>query len=232
MGVASRWLDMYNKFGGIVNIRTICYLLAVSKKKGVSMLRPVSVYLIGVAAVLLLAGLFLPAGRGLSVMQYHNGEVVNVQALNAEEMGCFTVPAQTDSTGHTGNITQVYFADARSFYSTQEPACGKSPLSMLLTGKYWLANLLLLIPAPLALLAILKIGYQPYAINQDRNWLVLVGIISITALLVWWSMWVKFRVLPGIGFWLSLLGAVLVLAAGLLEQGTDPFRVRHHPHPA
>ena len=197
------------------------------------MVRPASIYLAIAAVILMLVGLFLPAGRGVSVMSFHNGEVVGTTTLPPEEMGCVTYPAITSSTGATDNVRQVYSSTTRqSFYSSNDPTCGKSPLAMLLTGKYLLANLLLLVPLPLAVFAIARIFLQPYAVDHDRLLLIITGAIGVVTLLVWWGLWVKFRVIPGIGFWAMLSGTVLLLGAGLIARYVDPFTERHHPHPA
>ena len=197
------------------------------------MVRPASIYLAIIAVVLMIGGLFLPAGRGVSVMSFHNGEVVGTTSLPPEEMGCITYPALTSTSGGTDNVTQVFSsANSQSFYSTKDPTCGKSPLSMLLTGKYLLANLLLLVPVPLALYAIARIFLQPYALDHDRRLLIITGAIGVITLLVWWGLWVKFRVVPGIGFWVMLLGTLLLLGAGIIASYVDPFTERHHPHPA
>lgn len=197
------------------------------------MVRPASIYLAITAVLLLLVGLFLPAGRGVSVMSFHNGEVVGTTSLSPEEMGCVTYPAINSTSGATDNVTQVYSSrTSQSFYSAQDPTCGKSPFSMLLTGKYLLANLLLLVPLPLAVFAIARIFLQPYAIDHDRRLLIITGAIGVVTLLMWWGLWVKFRVVPGIGFWVMLAGTILLLLAGVISQYVDPFTERHHPHPA
>jgi hypothetical protein len=190
------------------------------------MVRPLSVYLVVAATLLLLVGLFMPAGRGLAVMEYGNGQATEVAQLQAEEMGC----APTNTTSST--YKPVFLTNFDSFFSSDGVLCGKSSLSMLLTGKYWWANILLIIPALLGLYVIFRLFIQPYARNHDRNLMLVSGMISLMALSIWWGIWVKFRAYPGIGFWLSLIGALLLFVAGLLAPQVDAFRERHHPHQA
>lgn len=189
------------------------------------MVRPLSVYLVVAATLLLLAGLFLPAGRGLSVMEIGGGQATEVAQLQAEEMGCAPVVAPTGS-----STRQVFLTNFESFFSTSGVLCGKSSLSMLLTGKYWWANILLIIPVCLAVYAIFRMFIQPYARNHDRNLMLVSGLISLMALSAWWGIWVKFRAYPGIGFWLSLFGALTLFVAGLFTPQVDAFKERHHPH--
>jgi hypothetical protein len=189
------------------------------------MVRTLSVYLAVAATLLLLLGLFLPAGRGLAIIEFGNGQVTEVGQLQAEEMGC----APTN----TGNsIRPVFLTNFDSFFNSEGVLCGKSSLSMLLTGKYWWANVLLIIPALIALYAILRLFFQPYARNHDRNLMLISGLISLMALSAWWGIWVKFRAYPGIGYWISLVGALMLFVAGLLAPQVDAFREKHHPHQA
>ncbi len=190
------------------------------------MVRPLSVYLVIAAMVLLLMGLFLPAGRGLAIMEFGNGQAMEVGQLQAEEMGC--VP----STNTSSTFRPIFLTNFDSFFSSDGVLCGKSALSMLLTGKYWWANFLLVIPVLLALYCIFRLFIQPYARNHDRNLMLISGLISLMALSGWWGIWVKFRAYPGIGFWFSLSGALMLFGAGLLAPHVDAFRERHHPHPA
>lgn len=191
------------------------------------MIRPLSVYLAVTAALLLFAGLFLPTGRGLSVMEMGAGQATEVAQLQAEEMGC--APAQVSA---GSSARPIFLTNFESFFSTSGGLCGKSSLSMLITGKYWWANILLIIPALLGLYAIFRLFIQPYARNHDRSLLLFSGILSLITLFGWWGIWVKFRAYPGIGFWVSLVGALLLLGAGILAPQVDAFRERHHPHAA
>lgn len=191
------------------------------------MIRPLSVYLAVTAALLLFAGLFLPTGRGLSVMEMGAGQATEVAQLQAEEMGCAPAQVSADSSARP-----IFLTNFESFFSTSGGLCGKSSLSMLITGKYWWANILLIIPALLGLYAIFRLFIQPYARNHDRSLLLFSGILSLITLFGWWGIWVKFRAYPGIGFWVSLVGALLLLGAGILAPQVDAFRERHHPHAA
>jgi len=101
---------------------------------------------------------------------------------------------------------------------------------MLMTGKYWWANILLVVPLLLALYVIFRLFLQPYARNHDKNLMLVSGLISLMALSSWWGIWVKFRAYPGIGFWVSFAGAILLFVAGLTAPQVDAFRERHHPH--
>jgi hypothetical protein len=192
------------------------------------MVRPVCVYF-SVAAVLLLAlGLFLPAGRTLWVMEFANGQVAGMGKLEAEEMGCTQVPV----TGTQGSNI-VFFTELKSFFTGgSTEMCGKSPVSMLLTGKYTYANLLLVIPVILGAVAVIHLLMRPYSRNANQRVLLVSGTLSLIILMAWWMVWVKFRAIPAIGFWMSLAGAALLLTAGILQSRIDPFRERHHPHPA
>lgn len=189
------------------------------------MVRPLSVYLLLMATFLLVVGLFLPAGRGLSILQLGTGSATEIGQLQAEEMGC--APENT----LTGSTTRpLFIANFESFFSTSGVLCGKSSISMLLTGKYWWANFLLVLPALLAIFTCIKLFFQPFARNHDKNLLLISGLINLLLLVTWWSAWVKFRVYPGIGFWVSLAGSALLLIAGLVAPRIDAFRERHHPH--
>ena len=190
------------------------------------MIRPLSVYLLITATVLMVLGLFLPAGRGLAIMELGNGQATEVGQLQAEEMGC------TPSTNTSSSFRPIFLTNFDSFFSTNGVLCGKSALSMLLTGKYWWANILLIIPAFLALYCIFRLFVQPYARNHDRSLMLVSGMISLMVLSGWWGIWVKFRAYPGIGYWFSLIGALMLFGAGLLAPQVDAFRERHHPHPA
>lgn len=189
------------------------------------MIRPLSVYLAVAAALLLLVGLFLPTGRGLLVMEMGAGQVTEVDELQAEEMGC--APAQG---GASSSSRPIFLTNFESFFSTSGGLCGKSSLAMLLTGKYWWANMLLIIPALLAIYTIFRLFIQPFARNHDKSLLLISGILSLATLLGWWGIWVKFRAYPGIGFWISLIGATLLFGAGILAPQVDAFKERHHPH--
>jgi hypothetical protein len=191
------------------------------------MVRTLSVYLVAAATLLLLVGLFLPAGRGLAVIEFGNGQATEVAQLPAEQMGC--TPANSTT---TGSVRPVFLTNFESFFSSNGVLCGKSSLAMLITGDYWWANILLIIPALLALYAIFRLFFQPYARNHDKNLMLVSGLISLMALSAWWGIWVKFRAYPGIGFWLSLVGALMMFVAGLLAPQVDAFRERHHPHQA
>lgn len=191
------------------------------------MVRPLSVYMLLVATFLLVAGLFLPAGRGLSIIELGPGSVTEIGQLQAEEMGCAPGNTLTSST-----TRPLFIANFESFFSTSGGLCGKSSIAMLLTGKFWWANLLLVLPAILAIFTCLKLFLQPFARNHDKNLLLITGLISLLLLITWWSVWVKFRVYPGIGFWVSLAGCALLMIAGLVAQRVDAFKERHHPHPA
>ncbi len=191
------------------------------------MVRPLSVYLAVFATLMLLAGLFLPTGRGLSVMEMGVGQATEVAQLQAEEMGCAPEVSSASLASRP-----VFLTNFESFFSTSGGLCGKSSLAMLLTGKYWWANMMLIIPAALAVYAIFRVMIQPYARNHDKSLLMLSGMIGILTLIAWWGLWVKFRAYPGIGFWISLIGAALLFGAGLLAPKVDAFKERHHPHPA
>lgn len=192
------------------------------------MVRPACVYLSIAALLLLVTGLFLPAGRALWVMEFANGQVSGLGNLPAEEMGCTQIPVQG-----TQGTNLVFFTEIRSFFTGGEAGdCGKSPLSMLLTGKYLYANLALILPVLLSGAALTHLLLRPYSRNANRRFLLTAGLLSLSFLLAWWMVWVKFRAIPAIGFWLSLLGAVLLLTAGILQRRVDPFRERNHPHPA
>jgi hypothetical protein len=177
------------------------------------------------AALLLLAGLFLPAGRGLSVIEFEGGQATEVAQLQAEEMGCAPAAVTT-----TNAVRPIFLANVTSFFSTNGVLCGKSSLSMLLTGKYWWANILLIIPLVLALYVIVRLFIQPYARNHARNLMLVSGLISLMALSAWWGIWVKFRAYPGIGFWISIIGAAMIFLAGIIAPQVDAFKERHHPH--
>lgn len=192
------------------------------------MVRPLCAYFTAAASLLLLIGLFLPAGRGVEVLHFANGQIIETQTLAAEEMGCIVLPPFFE----TSNVKSVYSTDDSSFISGSGALCGKSPLSMATTGRYFLPNLLLLVPAPLALFALYKICKQPFARNADKTLMLIMGIISIVMLLAWWAIWVKFRVIPAVGFWISFLGALLLLSAGIFQQPVDAFAEKRHPHPA
>jgi hypothetical protein len=194
-------------------------------EKEAKMIRPLSVYLAIAAAILLLIGLVLPTGRGLSVMEMGAGQATEVAQLQAEEMGC--APAQGSS---NPSDRPIFLTNFESFFSSSGGLCGKSSLSMLLTGKYWWANMLLIIPALLGMYAIFRLFIQPYARNHDKSLLLSSGILSLITLFVWWGIWVKFRAYPGIGFWISLTGALLLFGAGILAPQVDAFKERHHPH--
>jgi len=191
------------------------------------MVRPLSVYLAVFGLLLLLVGLFLPTGRGLSVMELGAGQATEVAQLQAEEMGC-----ATDTITNKSATRPVFFTNFESFFSGSGGLCGKSSLSMLLTGKYWWANMLLVVPALLALYTMFRMVIQPYARNYDKNLLIITGLVGLVTLLSWWGLWVKFRAYPGIGFWLSLFGTAILLGAGLMAQQVDAFKERHHPHQA
>ncbi len=191
------------------------------------MIRPFSVYLLVFAAILLIAGLFLPAGRGLSVIQFGNGQANEVSQLQAEEMGCTPVTAGDASTSRP-----VFLPKFESFFSTNGVLCGKSSLTMLFSGNYWWVNILLIIPSLLAFYAIFRIFIQPYARNHDKNLMLSSGLLSLVSLAIWWIVWVKFRAFPGIGFWISVIGSALIFIAGLIAPKVDAFKERHHPHPA
>jgi hypothetical protein len=189
------------------------------------MIRPLSVYLALAATFFLVVGLFLPTGRGLAVMELGNGQATEVAQLQAEEMGC--APAIDASK----SISRPFFlANFESFFNTGGVLCGKSSLSMLLTGKYWWANILLVIPLLLSSYVLFRLFFQPYARNHDKNLLLLSGLISLMSLSAWWGIWVKFRVYPGIGFWVSFLGALLLFFAGMVAPQIDAMMERHHPH--
>ena len=142
------------------------------------MIRPLSVYLAVAAAFLLFVGLFLPTGRGLSVMEMGAGQATEVSQLQAEEMGCAPAQSNTSSANRP-----IFLTNFESFFSTSGGLCGKSSLSMLLTGKYWWANMLLIIPALLGMYAIFRLFIQPYARNQDKTLLISSGILSLITLL-------------------------------------------------
>jgi hypothetical protein len=199
--------------------------LLVRSTKEVQMIRPLSVYLAVAAVLLLLVGLFLPTGRGLSVMEMGAGQATEVEQLQAEEMGCVVEQNSPSST-----TRPIFLTNFESFFSTSGGLCGKSSISMLFTGKYWWANMLLIIPALLGLYAIFRLFIQPYARNHDKSLLLLSGVISLVTLLGWWGIWVKFRAYPGIGFWVSLIGALLLFGSGILAPRVDDFKERHHPH--
>ena len=110
------------------------------------MVRSISVYLVAAAIVLLAVGLFLPTGRGLNVLSLQNGETVGSYAIEAEEMGCVVLPPAIPITGSPSD--QAFHAEAESFFSSQGPLCGKSPITMLASGKYILVNMLLVVPLP------------------------------------------------------------------------------------
>lgn len=191
------------------------------------MVRPFSVYLVIASTILMLVGLFLPAGRGLTVLEVGNGQVTEVGQLQAEEMGC------APDTNQTANaVRPVFLTKFESFFSTTGVLCGKSSLSMLLTGKYLWANILLIIPLFLSGYAIFRLFIQPYARNHDRNLMLLSGLLSLMALSAWWGFWVKFRAYPGVGFWITFIGAIMLFVAGLIAPQIDAFKERHHPHQA
>lgn len=191
------------------------------------MIRPLCVYLAATATLLLLVGLFLPAGRGVWVMEFSAGQANQVAQFEAEEMGCTKVPASS-----AASSSIVFFTELKSFFIGGEVMCGKSPLSMLMTGKYLLPNLLLILPAPLAVIAMLQIVLRPFSRHAGKRALLLTGVGSLVFLLLWWTIWVKFRAIPALGFWVSLIGAILLFTAGILEREVDPFLERRHPHPA
>jgi hypothetical protein len=160
-------------------------------------------------------------------MEMGAGQATEVAQLQAEEMGCAPALKSGDNSSRP-----VFLTNFESFFSTSGGLCGKSSLAMLITGKYWWANMLLILPVCLALYSIFRLLVQPYARNHDKSLMMLSGSLGILTLLAWWGFWVKFRAYPGIGFWVSLLGAILLLAAGLLAPQVDAYRERHHPHPA
>ena len=188
------------------------------------MVRPLSIYIMITAAMLLLAGLFLPAGRGLSVIEFEGGQATEVAQLQAEEMGCAPTTSPANSTN------PIFVTNFKSFFSSSGVLCGKSSLSMLLTGKYWWANILLIIPLLLALYVIVRLFIQPYARNHARNLMLVSGLISLMSLSAWWGIWVKFRAYPGLGFWISVIGAAMIFLAGIIAPQVDAFKERHHPH--
>jgi hypothetical protein len=191
------------------------------------MVRPLSVYLAVFATIFLLIGLFLPTGRGLSVMEMGAGQATEVAQLQAEEMGC-----APGTSANAASTRPVFLANFESFFSSSGGLCGKSSLSMLLTGKYWWANMLLILPALLAVYALVRMMIQPYARNHDKSLLILSGLMGVFILFAWWGLWVKFRAYPGIGFWVSLIGTCLLLGAGVLAPQIDSFNEKHHPHAA
>lgn len=192
------------------------------------MVRPISVYLTIAAALLLGVGLFLPAGRALWVMEFANGQVAELGKLEAEEMGCTQVPVQG-----TQGTSIVFFTELKSFFTGGDTAmCGKSPVSMLLTGKYPLANLALIAPVFLGAAALAHLVLRPFSRNSNQRVLLVSGLLSLGFLLAWWMIWVKFRAIPAIGFWASLIGALLLLSAGILQGRVDTFQERHRPRPA
>lgn len=190
------------------------------------MVRPFSVYLLVFAALLLFAGLFLPTGRGLSVIEFGNGKANEISQLQAEEMGC--APSSAGGT----SASPVFLPKFESFFITSGALCGKSSLTMLFSGNYWWVNILLIIPTLLAVYALFRIFVQPYARNHDKNLMLSSGILSLISLAIWWIAWVKFRAFPGIGFWISVIGAVMIFIAGLIAPKVDAFKERHHPHQA
>ncbi len=191
----------------------------------VEMVRSLSVYLVVLAIVMLFAGLFLPTGRGLSVMIFGNGQANQVDSLEAEEMGC--IPKSNEQ---LNNNRPVYLTNFESFFSSTGVLCGKSSLSMLLTGKYWWSNILLLLPVCLGIYVIFRLFFQPYARNHDRILMLMSGILGFASLMIWWGIWVKFRAYPAIGFWVSLSGTIILLIAGFLAPHIEPYKERHHPH--
>jgi len=160
-------------------------------------------------------------------MEMGAGQATEVAQLQAEEMGC--APNQNTTTVAT---RPIFLTNFESFFSSSGGLCGKSSLSMLLTGKYWWANILLIIPALLGLYAIFRLFIQPYARNHDKSLLLSCGVLGLVTLFGWWGIWVKFRAYPGIGFWLSLAGALILLVAGVIAPRVDEFKERHHPHAA
>ena len=191
------------------------------------MVRPLSVYLVITASLLMLIGLFLPTGRGLAIVEAGNGSFTQIGQLQAEEMGCTTAISPSNNQARS-----VFVTTFESFFNTSGVLCGKSSLSMIFTWKYWWANLLLVIPVLLTAYVIFRLFIQPYARNHDRNLMLLSSVLGLAALLVWWGFWVKFRAYPGVGFWVTLFGIVLLFIAGYVTPQVDAFKERHHPHQA
>ena len=72
----------------------------------------------------------------------------------------------------------------------------------------------------------------PYSRNTDKRFMLITGAISVITLLIWWFLWVRFRTMPAIGFWVSLIGANLLLIAGIIAERVDSLKEALHPHQA
>jgi hypothetical protein len=178
-------------------------------KKGKMMVpRPACVYCSFAAFLILIATWFLPIGRGLIEISHTGLYILNIQQIPAEEMGCFVAP--TDG-------SQSFISEGESFWGGSSFLCGKSPIEMLMTGKYTFANLTLMIPGLLGVIALIKLALEStHNVKGDQRLLIVTGLASTIILLLWLAIWVKFRAIPAIGFWISLAGSLFVILMGWL----------------
>lgn len=168
--------------------------------------------LFAVAAVLIILSLVLPVGRELWVTSFAQRSIIRTDFLNAFEMGR-RVDVSTGIVPAGVEIGQD-FASATSLLGGEGT---ESPVQMLLSGRYLLANGLLVIPFLASLWAFFWVRRRP---ASRRPTFVASGLVAVAGLLAWWGVWVKFRTVPAGGYWLSLLGSLLLVVAGLVRTRT------------
>jgi hypothetical protein len=95
---------------------------------------------------------------------------------------------------------------------------GDSPISY---GPADLGGFLLLLPAILAIYLIVRLIRHRFDTSfEDSPHLLGVSALSLISLAVWWAQWTTFKVVPAIGFWVALVGIVLVAIAGFLVRSS------------
>ena len=60
--------------------------------------------------------------------------------------------------------------------------------------------------------------------SKPENWrhLLTISGISLACLLIWWGVWSKFLFLPGIGFWVYIIGLAALTATGVILRQSSP----------